>query len=272
MGKTLAVIGVGNMAGAIISGIQSSNVTLSNIKLYDKLKDKYSSLPLGNCKYIPSESISHAVADADYVLLSVKPQNFDEVLEEIADIPDHRKKTYITIAAGISVESIADSLDTKNVVRVLPNIPMTIGKGVSLVCRNDDVSADEFAFICDIFAASSSVVIIDEEQMNRMIGVTSSSPAYVFKFIDCIYKGAIAQGLPPDGLIDAICDVFIGSAQMLKQSGETADVLISRVASKGGTTQRAIDVMDNADICTIIAEAMLACTYRAEELGMPSDK
>ncbi|MBE6576672.1 MAG: pyrroline-5-carboxylate reductase [Ruminococcaceae bacterium] len=267
MDKTLAVIGVGNMAGAIISGIQSSDIGISEIFLYDKLTDKYSSLPRGNCKYIPCDSIWDAIDRADYVLLSVKPQNFNEVLSEISQHPRHSKKVYITIAAGITVQTVSSAVSTDSVVRVLPNIPMTIGSGVSLVCRNDNVGADVFSFVCQMFSACGSTVVIEEEHMNRMIGVTSSSPAYVFKFIDCIYKGAIAQGLPTEGLIDAICDVFIGSAMLLKQSGETADSLISKVASKGGTTQKALDSMDSANITNIIVDAMVACTNRADELG-----
>jgi pyrroline-5-carboxylate reductase len=267
MSKTLAVIGVGNMASAIIAGIQRSDVGLSNICLFDKITNKYDTLAVGKCKYIPSSTISEAIAGADYVLLSVKPQNFNEVLDEIVSVPTHKEKTYITIAAGITVSSISNKLGTDSVVRVLPNIPMTIGMGVSLICRNENVDSDIFSFVCDVFNASGSTLIIDEENMNRLIGVTSSSPAYVFKFIDCIYKGAIAQGLPADGLIDAICDVFVGAATLLKSSGETAEELISKVASKGGTTQKALDAMDDANISGIISDAMVACTHRADELG-----
>ena len=219
---------------------------------------------------ISASSIKNAVEIADAVLLSVKPQNFPEVLAEISAVDSHSEKLYITIAAGITVESISKVLGTDRIIRVLPNIPMTIGKGVSLVCTNDKVDTLAFAFVCDVFGASGTTVIIDETDMNRMIGVTSSSPAYVFKFIDCIYKGAIAQGLSTDGLIDTICDVFIGSAMLLKQSGESPEALISKVASKGGTTQKALDAMDEADISKIITDAMLACTARADELGASS--
>ena len=122
-------------------------------------------------------------------------------------------------------------------------------------------------FVCSIFEPTGSTLIIDESDMNRIIGVTSSSPAYVFKFIDAIYKGAVSQGLPAEGLIDAICDVFIGSALLVKQSGETPEQLASKVASKGGTTERALLCLDNADVEKIVLDAMVACTKRADELG-----
>ena len=103
--------------------------------------------------------------------------------------------------------------------------------------------------------------------MNRIIGALSSSPAYVFKFIDAICKGAQAQGLNGNALLDAVCDVVIGSAMLLKGSSLLPSELISRVASKGGTTQKALDKLDEYNFDQIVTEAMIACTQRADELG-----
>ena len=272
MAYSMAVIGVGNMAKAIISGIMASSVDVSKIVLCDKNEEQYSSLLNvkfdKNCEIKKSDRIVNAIETADIVLLSVKPQNFPEILSEISLAKDHDKKLYISIAAGITVKSVSDALGGANVVRVLPNIPMVIGKGVSLICRNESVSADKFETVCDIFRSSGSAIVIDECDMNAMIGVTSSSPAYVFDFINAIYEGAIAQDLGNnDGLLNAICDVVIGSAMLLKQSGESPKELISRVASKGGTTERALSVLESNNFDAIIINAMQACTARADELG-----
>ena len=267
MSYRLGIIGVGNMAKAIIAGIQRADVNISEIILFDKSKEQYSSLPDGKCSYKFAESVFDAVNNADCVLLSVKPQNMSDVLAEISTVESHSQKLYITIAAGITVDSVSGSLGNARTVRVLPNIPMTVGCGVSVVCKNENVSKFDFDFVCALFKPTGSTLIIDESEMNRIIGVTSSSPAYVFKFIDAIYKGALAQGLSADGLIDAICDVFIGSALLLKQSGETPEQLASKVASKGGTTEQALLCLDNADIDKIVLDAMRACTKRADELG-----
>ena len=267
MSYKLGIIGVGNMAKAIIAGIQKADVNISEIILFDKNKEQYLMLPDGRCSYEFAESVFDAVNDADCVLLSVKPQNMSDVLAEISSAPSHSEKLYITIAAGITVDSISSALGNARTVRVLPNLPMTVAHGVSVVCKNEDVSKADFDFVCSLFEPTGSTLIIDESEMNRIIGVTSSSPAYVFKFIDAIYKGAVAQGLSSDGLIDAICDVFIGAALLLKQSGETPERLASMVASKGGTTEQALLCLDNADIDKIVLDAMLACTKRADELG-----
>lgn len=267
MGHIMAVIGVGNMAKAVISGIQNSDIDIVKFRLYDKNNEQYGSLVQGRVKYDICNSATDAVEGADCVLLSVKPQNYPELLEELASVKECSSKLYITIAAGISAKSVSDSLKKARTVRVLPNIPMVIGKGVSVICRNSAVKNDDFAFVCSLFKSAGSTVVIDEDEMNRIIGVTSSSPAYVFKFIDCIYKGAIAQGIDGDGLIDAICDVFIGSALLLKTASATPEQLIERVASKGGTTERALNELENANVESAIISAMIACTKRADELG-----
>jgi len=108
---------------------------------------------------------------------------------------------------------------------------------------------------------------IDEANMNRIISVTSSSPAYVFKFIEAIYEGAVYQGLPEEGLIDAICDMIIGSAEVIKAGIGTPQNMVKAVASKGGTTERAIATLDEHGFNDMIRDAMLACTQRADELG-----
>lgn len=267
MTHKLAVIGVGNMAKAIIAGIQKSDISVSEIILFDKNKDQYNSLSIGRCPYSYANSISDAINNADSVLLSVKPQNFTEILTEISQVEGHHSKLYITIAAGITVDSVSVALSDAEVVRVLPNIPMTIGKGVSVICKNENVSRERFDFVCSVFASAGSNILIEESDMNKTIGVTSSSPAYVFKFIDAIYKGALAQGLIEDGLIDAICDVFIGSALLLKGSGDMPQNFIERVASKGGTTEQALNKFDENNIEQIVCDAMIACTKRADELG-----
>ena len=263
----LAVIGVGNMARAVITGIRASTVEVDEICLFDKNTEQYSLLPDIGLKYKNADSIASAVERSDCVLLSVKPQNFEDVLKEIATVDEYQNKLYITIAAGITVQSVSDALGGARVVRVLPNLPMTIGMGVSVICKNKHVATDDFKFVCSLFESSGSVLLIDESDMNRIIGVTSSSPAYVFKFINAVYQGALAQGLSEEGLLDAVCDVFIGSASLLKQLSDTPSELISKVASKGGTTEQALLKLNEADVDNAIYQAMLACTKRADELG-----
>lgn len=266
MKKKLAVIGVGNMAKAIIGGILSKNLPIAEIILFDRNCDQYDQL-LESSFIRAAESIAAAVQDADCILLSVKPQNYDEVLAEISSVANSQEKLYISIGAGISSQSVSERLSGAKVVRVLPNLPMVIGLGVSVICENPNVASDDFVFVCDVFRSAGSVLLIDEKDMNAIIGVTSSSPAYVFQFISAMYQGAIAQGLDTKDLLPAICDVVIGSALTLKNSADTPEEWVSRVASKGGTTERALATLNDYRFSVGIGEAMKACTARANELG-----
>ena len=264
--RTLAVIGVGNMARAVIMGLLQTDLPVSKIVLYDKNTTQYESLP-NSPLFCFADSASEAISNAECVLLAVKPQNYDEVLAELSENNGSRDKLYISIAAGITAQSVSSKLNGARVIRVLPNVPMLIGMGVSLICRNDCVPASDLEFVCEIFRSAGTVQLIDESDMNRMIGVTSSSPAYVFRFIHAIYQGALKQGLSDEDLLTVICDMVIGSAQMLKESAESPEVLISRVASKGGTTERALATLSEFHFDEAIIDAMAACTARADELG-----
>ncbi len=264
--SSLAVLGVGNMAKAILNGIIDSSYDIKNIVLFDVNKEQYTSL-LSYKEIICVESAVDAINKSDCVLISVKPQNYNDILSDIKKCEGYENKLYISIGAGISTDYVRSFLGDVSVIRVLPNLPMVIGKGLSVICRNVNVSKEDFNFVKDIFASSGGVLEIEEGEMNRIIGVTSSSPAYVFKFIDAIYKGAIAQGVEKDGLLDAICDMIIGSALMIKKGNTNPSELAAQVASKGGTTERALATLEKYNFTEAIIEAMKACTLRADELG-----
>ena len=263
--RKIAFIGVGNMAGAIIGGmLKSGAVDYPHLILSDRFPDKCASYAEKGA--VVAASPAEAASMADCVVLSVKPQNFCEILPELAAVSGIETKLIITIAAGISVETVKTALHGAPVVRVLPNTPMLIGMGVSVVCRADDVSAADFSFVCSVFEASGSVTVIDESDMNAIISVTSSSPAYVFAFISSIYEGAKAQGLDADALLGSICDVVMGSAALLKSGTLTPEEQIKVVTSKGGTTERAMNVLRERDMTSMVVDAMKACTARAEEM------
>ena len=189
------------------------------------------------------------------------------MLGELSEISSKKEALVITIAAGITTETVSSALNGAHVVRALPNTPIFIGKAVTALCKNDSTTDEEFEFVKGIFGASGSITVIDECEMNRIISVTSSSPAYVFKFIKAICDGADAQGLDGKALLCSVCAVVSGSAEMLANSDKTADELIAMVCSKGGTTERAVAELDAFDFDAAIVSAMKKCTARADELS-----
>ena len=266
MSRKIAFIGAGNMASAIINGITNvGGIPYADLVLTDAFPEKCNDFAAKGATV--TSTVTEAASLADCIVLSVKPQNFPEILPLLATVPGVEKKLFVTIAAGITVDTVRSALHGAPTVRVLPNTPMLIGMGVSAICRSDIVAPEDFSFVCSMFEASGRVILIDESEMNRIISVTSSSPAYVFAFIHAICEGARAQGLTNEGILDAVCDMVIGSATLLKNGGISPEEQIKRVTSKGGTTERAMGVFTERGLSAMVSDAMQACTDRADELS-----
>ena len=263
------------MASAVIGGMMSEGFKMSDVILFDRHIEKMK--PFADNGAVVAPSIEEAASMADCIMICVKPQGFAEVLPQLASVKDSAKKLYISIAAGVTMRSVSESLGGAPVVRALPNTPILVGKGVTAICRANNVTDEDFDFSCNLFAPSGTILTIDESQMNRIICVTSSSPAYMFLIIKAMLDGAAAQGLlksdeHPDGLdektlINCICDTMIGSAYLMKEGVKTPDEQIKTVASKGGTTERAIAELLEYKLPEAFSSAMKKCTDRANELG-----
>ena len=258
MKKKVSFIGAGNMASAIIDGMQGEICVFDKNKAqYDKFKGRGITL---------ADSIEQAVSIGDLIFLCVKPQNFDEVAPYIAAC-DLSGKTVVSILAGVTISRIEAALGVVPVVRAIPNTPMMIGKGVTGICRSERVDDRSFSEVCRAFASSGEVVALKEDQMNAMTAATSSAPAYVYLFIKSIVDSAAGMGLDDRRMTEYICKMVIGSAELLARSGKTADELISMVTSPKGTTAEAMKVFDERDFSGIVDEAMKACEKRAGELA-----
>ncbi len=278
MRKKISFIGVGNMASAIINGITSKDenpILWSDILLYDNNLGKMSKYALEGAQI--AHSLDEAAFSADCIILCVKPQNYAEVLPVLSGVEGIQDKLIISIAAGISTDSIEPSVKGAPIVRVMPNTPMLIGQGVSALCRTSKVSDEDFDFACDIFASAGRIIKITEDEMNKIICVTGSSPAYIFMVIKAMLDAAENQGLvmadtnraslDKKELLDAICDTVIGSAMLAKSSSKTLDEQIQTVCSKGGTTEQAVSELERYKIFEAFDSAMAKCTARAYELG-----
>lgn len=260
----LAFLGVGNMAGAILGSLRGI-VDDADIILFDRFPEAMARY--ADRGYVCAPSAPAAAAAADCIIFAVKPQNIPELFDELRAADVMHGKLLVSIAAGIPIKAFTDAFGALPVVRTMPNTPMLIGEGVIALCRNALVDDEAFAYVRTLFDAAGSTIVLDEADMNKIISVTSSSPAYVFLFIKSIYESGLAQGLAEDGLLDAVCDAVIGSAKLVKASDKTPDELIAMVTSKKGTTEQALQKLDEYRFAEGIHAAMLACTRRADELG-----
>lgn len=259
--KKYAFLGVGNMASAIIGGMNTDFICL-----YDRDEQKY--IAFSDKPYLKTHSAAEAVAYADYIILSVKPQNFEELLNEIKESGISLKgKVFVSIAAAVSTGYICRLLACDvPVIRTMPNTPLLIGRGVTALCRNEQVTAETFDDIKALFASNGTTFELPEEKMNTIIAATASAPAYVYLFIKSISDAAIASGIDNPDILTIIADMVIGAAEMIKHSPMTPDELIRAVTSPNGTTERALSVLNERNFTGIISDAMNACTARAEEI------
>lgn len=262
--KKILFIGAGNMASAIVGGIIKSNIiSPNNIYLFDKCAEQYDKFHK-DC--VKSVNLQDAFSEADYVFFSVKPQNIKDVMSELKNY-DYKDKVFVSICAGVTIQSISDVLTGAKIVRTMPNTPLLLGQGVTALCKNSLVSDSDFEFIKSIFASSGYTTEINEDDINTLTALTSSSPAYIYLFAKGLLDGAIKLGFNYDDTLKMICYTLIGSANMILSTGKSVDELIAMVKSPNGTTEKALNVLDDNKFTDIIYRAMDACQKRAEELS-----
>lgn len=265
MSYYVSFIGAGNMATAIMEGIAGSGLLpLDMINVYDIDNARLEYWAGKGCTVC--RSADEAAGKADILIIAVKPQNITEVLGGIS-VSLKKGGVLVSIAAGVSIERIKALIGDYPVVRIMPNACMTVSQGASAVSHSDDVSAEQLEKVMQIFRSCGSAAVIDEEQQNSVIFVHGSSPAVIFKLAKAVVDEAQAEGIDPDSALELFCSTLCGCAKMLTESGKTPDELIKIITSKGGTTEAALRVLDNAGFYDSIREAMIACGKRAEELG-----
>lgn len=264
--KKIGFIGAGNMATAIINGLISNKAALpENINVFDLDKEKLS--VMSEKGIVTLADSKEVVKNSGIIVLAVKPQNYSDVLQEIKDVVNE-SKIFVSIAAGISIGFVRKELSCNcPMVRVMPNTPLLLGKGATALCPSENISQSDFDTVKKMFSLSGEVEIFSEDHMNQIIAVNGSSPAYIYLFAKVMADYAKSCGIDYDKAMNLICATLTGSAEMLKNSGDSAETLIEKVSSKGGTTIAALDKLREYHFEEAVTEAMKACTKRAEELG-----
>ena len=273
--KTLAFIGVGNMAGAILQGItdKQSDVRMpyENIYIYDILEEKLAPYTALGCHR--TLSIADAVMHAEFIVFSVKPQQYGEVLACIKEAGlSLEGRTFISLAAGVDSETISRALGGAAVIRTMPNTPLLIGEGMTALCRNEKVSDQAFSEVYAMFASRGRVISLSEEDMNRIIAVNSSAIACFYRMIRALshVEGTEweSTGVDEKTLRIAAAQAALGAAKMaLEKEDIPMDELIRMVTSYKGTTEQMMLTFDREDFDGMMLRAADACTKRADELG-----
>ena len=263
--KKLAFIGCGKMAQAIIHGLLNSNTIAAENLIASDRAEALPSIKEIFPKITLTDNNEEAAQNADIIIFAVKPQMMSDVCpalkEAIAD------KTIISIAAGLKIQAFLNWLDTKAVIRLMPNTPLTVGLGATAYAPTEDTPAEDIEICEQIFSASGIVEKVDEEQIDAVTALSGSGPAYVFEFIDAMAESSEKMGLSRETSIALACQTLIGAAEMVKKGIDTPVNLRKAVTSPNGTTEAALKQMDEDQFRTIVDRFLDKAYKRSIELG-----
>lgn len=263
----IGFLGTGNMGGAIINGYaKQATINGDNLLAFDLNVEKLQSLAektgLTTC-----ESQEELVTRSDVLVLGLKPNIFDTVLPELVPFITNAK-VIVTMAAGISIGFIEAYFGPKTpVIRIMPNTPAMVNQGMTAVCRNANVDDSTFQQIFRMFTAIGRAEEVSEELIHCVIGVSGSSPAYTYMYIDALANEAVKNGMSYDQAVIFAAQSVLGAATMVLTTGESPEQLRINVCSPGGTTIEAVRVLSANGFEENIAEGFRAAVARSKEMS-----
>ncbi|CAH8226987.1 pyrroline-5-carboxylate reductase [Vibrio aestuarianus] len=265
--KNIAFIGAGNMAKAIIAGLVASGYPANKITATAPSETRRKPLEADYGIQTTSDNLS-AAQQADVVVLSVKPQLMASVCEPLQVI-DFSNKLVISIAAGVSISRLNEMLACDlNIVRVMPNTPSLVNRGMSGLFAAPRVSMQDKTFTAELMQAIGEVCWVEQESgINGVIAAAGSAPAYFFLFMEAMQTEAIAQGFDQATARLLVQQAALGAAEMVVANQDIElSTLREQVTSKGGTTAEAIRTFNDHQLSDIVARAMQAAVARAQEM------
>jgi len=269
---TIAFVGAGNMAGALIRGlIGTATVPADRIIAADPDQERLSSLEEELDIRVTSNN-AEAVKEATVVVLATKPQVFAQLLPGLAEALDP-DALLVSIAAGISTGMIERALPAgARVVRTMPNTPALVGAGATAIAAGRHATNEDLALAENLFLSVGISVRVPEEQIDAVTGLSGSGPAYVFAMIEALRDAGAREGLPEETALRLASQTVFGAARLLLDEKEAPEVLRDRVTSPGGTTRAGLDALASAGFADAILGAVRAATRRSVELGKIADE
>jgi len=266
--RAIGFVGAGNMAAAMVKGLldaglyEADEIWASDVDAA-RLKQQRKKFKIG----IASDNTT-LVAGSKIVILAVKPQIIDAVLEQMCTVASP-KHLFLSIAAGVSTARLEAGLGQyMRIMRVMPNTPALLGKGMSVLVRGRYATpADERLGLKLLKAVGDAIAVKDERLLDAVTGLSGSGPAYVYSFADALISGGIASGLPGALATELTYQTLVGAAAMLKETGQSPAALRAMVTSPGGTTFAGLGELERRGFKDAVIAAVSAATRRSIELG-----
>ena len=264
----IAVIGFGNIAKAIITPLLEKNL-ISPEDIYCLVNSKESVQSIKkNFKYDVNifqadSKESNLIWDCQVKLLSVKPQQ----LKEISELDNHKKNEnlLVSILAGVSLDKLIQKFPNHRCVRVVTNIPITVGKGLTGIAWGEDISEDQKQFTKKLFKNSSKIYEFTEDYLDTFLALTSSGPAIIALIIEALSDGGLSGGLQKKLSEELVMEMILGTISLIKQKNLTTADLRNMVTSPGGTTISALRVLENKNLRSALIESIVSASNRSKE-------
>lgn len=268
----IAILGAGSMGAAILQGLIKRNVeVVGGIRVTNRTEAKAAALRQNGVVSLSTETDPEAnrtaVAGARLVLVAVKPALVAGVLTEVADSLA-ADAIVISAAAGVTTESMQLLLPTSVAsVRVMANTPSAVGLGVTGVAGGSRATRDDVDLVAEVFGAVGEVVLLPEEKLDAVTALSGTGPAYVYYVIESFTNTAIEMGFTPAEAEKLVIGTFRGAVELLRVSGLSPEELRRQVTSPGGTTEKAIESLEQAKLADVFSAAIAAAAARSRELA-----
>jgi pyrroline-5-carboxylate reductase len=262
----LGVIGGGAMGAALIGGvIRNGLISADKIGLVEVDQPRGQALQ-SNLGIQLFSSVASMASECQTIILAIKPIQLFAILTELGT-QLCEKHLVISIAAGVPLAAMENSLPQARIVRVMPNTPARIGKGVSAYCLGQRASGTDAEKVEAIFGCVGKVLRVSEDKLDAVTAVSGSGPAYVYYFIDALINAGVYLGLPRKDAAVLATETVLGAAELLKNSGEHPHQLMNEVTSPGGTTAAALFEFEKAGFAGLVMQAAIAAAERSREIG-----
>ncbi len=267
MRDRVGFIGAGNMAGALINGILQARLLSPQAMLASDVKEAQLKKVKKSYGIQTYKDNAQVISQVNTVVLAIKPQNIEDVLNEITPVIT-KKHLIISIVAGITTKHIAKHLGGNlPVIRVMPNTPALVQEGASVLSVGKHATEAHLKKALKLFSAVGKVVTVDEHLMDAVTGLSGSGPAYVFLFIEALADAGVKMGLPRSTAQLLAMQTCLGAARMVSETGEHPAKLRDMVTSPGGTTITGLHKLEAGGLRNTIIDAVEAATKRSKELG-----
>ncbi|HIB38215.1 pyrroline-5-carboxylate reductase [Mesonia sp.] len=261
------VIGAGNMGLTYAEGmVKSALLGERNLQIFDTDPEKIIALKEVS-HFDVYDKLEDCLPKADLVFIAVKPYHSDDLFEKMKPMIN-QNQIFISLMAGVTIESIQERLGAEKVVRTMPNLPAQVGKGVTSYTESDKVSRVELLAIRNLLDTTGESIHVDTQKfIDASTGISGSGPAYVFYFMNSMLEAAKKMGFSDHDSKVLVSNTFEGAVELFNKNDLSPQTWMNRVASKGGTTRAALDSMDDNNVKDLIKEAAYAAFNRAIELG-----